>query len=138
MKRLLTMILVLGIALSAGAQGKIRGGNFHPRPRVIVVAPSYGYSPFGYRASPFYNPYNSFYYSPFNDPYYRTRTVETTPSELQLDIDRIESDYAYQISQARDNKDMSGKDRRAKVRELKHLREMAVIDAKRNYYKKAQ
>jgi hypothetical protein len=135
MKQLMVMMLALGVAMTAGAQGKIRTGRISPvspRPKVIVVAPSFGYG-YGYRYSPFYNPYTSFY-SPFNDPFYRGRVVERVPSDLQLQVEDIDNDFSYQISTVRHDKTLEGKDRRQKIRDLKHQKENAIINAKRAYW----
>jgi hypothetical protein len=131
MKQLMVVLLMLGLTMSAGAQGKIRSNGFHSRPKVIVVTPP-AYYGFGYRYSPFYNPYNSFY-SPFNEPYYRPSVIERIPSELQLKVDEIENEYAYRISNVRHNKSIAGKERRQQIRDLKHQREQEVITAKQRF-----
>lgn len=134
MEKIMVIMLALGLAVTAGAEVKSNPKSYHPRARVIVVSPSYYAPGFGYRYSPFYNPYNGAFYSPFNDPFYRSRNIETTPSALQLKIDDIENNYSYQISTVRHDKSFDGTERRQRIRELKHERESAIIEAKRNYY----
>ncbi len=132
MKQVMVIMLMLGLTFSASAQGKtIRPHAFHARPKVIVVTPP-AYYGLGYRYSPFYSPYNSFY-SPFYDPFYSPRVIERIPSELQLKFNEIENDYSYKISTVRHDKSISGKDRRQQIRDLKHQRDQAIIDAKRNF-----
>ncbi len=136
MKKIMVIMLALGLAITAGAQAKGSLRSSYPRAKVIVVSPSYyGYTPaFGYRYSPFFNPYNSAFYSPFNDPFYRSGNIETTPSQLQLKIDEIRNNYSYQISTVRHDKTVNGTERKQRIRELKHQRESAIIEAKGNYY----
>ncbi len=135
MKRIMVIMLALGLAITTGAHATSPVKGVYPRARVIVVSPYYGYAPgFGFRYSPFYNPYNSPFYSPFYDPFYRSGSIERIPSELQLKIDEIENNYSYQISTARGDKSVSKAERKQKIRELKHQRESAIIAAKRNYY----
>jgi len=128
MKKALVILLSLSLALGASAQGKVyRGGARYVRPRVTVITPiypsySYGY---GYRFSPFYSPY----YDPFAFQRY-----EATPSKLDLHIEDIQNDYQYQISTVRHDKSLSGPERRQRIRDLKHQREDAIIQAKENYY----
>ncbi|MDB5191373.1 MAG: hypothetical protein JWQ96_936 [Segetibacter sp.] len=132
MKRLIIIIFALTIAASSEAQ-KIRGGRVYQRPRVVMAAPIYpglgfGYGfGMGYRYSPFY--------SPFYDPFYRSPRYELEPKELQLQVEDIENEYDYRISTTRRDKSISGRERRQKIRDIKHGRDNAIIDAKRNYYK---
>ena len=147
MKQLLILFLSAGLALGATAQpkigstfrsGSIRGGGVHggglrySQPRVTVIAP-YAYAPayrsfgYGYRYSPFYDP--------FYDPFYRSPRYASKPSQLDLAIEDIKEDYDYQIDSVKDDKSLSKDERKQKVRDLKHLRENAISEAKKNYYK---
>jgi hypothetical protein len=127
-KSLVLMIFSLAIALGASAQHfRGGGGHYYSRPRVsggvgvyAPVVPYYGYG-FGY--SPFY---------PYAQPFY----VPHRPTKLELNIEDIKNDYQDRIWSARHDDSLSKKARRQKVHELKHERDQAIIDAKRNYYKK--
>lgn len=55
--------------------------------------------------------------------------------KLELQIEDINNDYQDRIWSAKHTKDLSRGERRVKVHELKHDRDSAIIDAKRNYYK---
>lgn len=130
MKKLLVIVLALGLVSGASAQ-KVRGNirGLAPRTTIVRVVPAYpyyGYG-FGYRYSPFY--------SPFYDPFYAFPRQESRPSELDLQIEDIKNEYSYKISTAKDDKTLSKDERKQKVRDLKHEREDAIIEAKKNYYK---
>jgi hypothetical protein len=85
---------------------------------------AYYYAPFYYH--PFWHGYYG--YPAYNNYYYR-------PTKLDLEIADIKNDYAEKIWSARQDKTLSGKERRQEVRELKHERDRAIINAERNYYK---
>ena len=141
MKHLLLILLAFTLAASADAQTKIRGGRVSSA-RVIVAAPFYqnfGYG-YGFRFSPFFNRL----YDPFYDPFYRgsydafnrTRVVDREPSELQLNLDEIDNEYSFKISNVRDDNSFSGKERRKKIRELKYEQESALLNARRSFIRK--
>ncbi len=129
MKKLLLMLFTAGIVFSASAQ--IHG---IPRP-VRVIAPRVtivgGYAPYlGLGLGYGYNPY--FGYNPFYGPYlYRS----SRPTKLDLQIEDIKNDYKERIWSAKHDENMSRKERRRQVHELKHERDTAIIDARRNYHK---
>lgn len=138
MKKLLVVLLSIGMILGASAQPKIgggfrggsigRGGGVHyVRPRVTVIAP-YTY------VSPYYGLGFGFGYSPFYNPYYGYPRYQSRPSQLDLQIDDIKSDFSYRISTVKHDKSLAKDERKQKVRELKHEREEAIIEAKKNYY----
>jgi hypothetical protein len=154
MKKLVVVLLVVGLGVAADAQPKInqgfrggslggginRGGNYkgnveYVRPRVTVitpVAPIYPYYSYGlgYRYSPYYSPF----YSPFNDPFYGRRNVEERPSQLDLQIEDIKNEYKYRIDNVKDDNSLSKDEKKQKVRDLKHQRDDEIIDAKKSYY----
>ncbi|MGI8634163.1 MAG: hypothetical protein ACR2KZ_02040 [Segetibacter sp.] len=132
MKKLLVVLLAVGLGVVAEAQPKINrsfregslsGGSYkgnaeYVRPRVTViapVAPIYPYygSGFDYRYSPYYSPF----YSPFNDPFYNRRNVEERPSQLDLQIEDIKNEYKYHIDNVKDDKSLSKDERKQKVRD---------------------
>jgi len=137
MKKFLIVLLAIGLVSGASAQPKIgggfRGGGAHYiRPRVTVIAP-YTY------ARPYYGLGNGyglgFGYSPFYDPFYRSQRFAAKPSQLDLQIEDIKNDYSYQISSAKHDKSLAKEERKQKVRDLKHEREDAIIEAKKQFYK---
>src|SRR3954454_1337485 len=139
MKKLLIVLLSVGFTLGAAAQPKIgggfsggagivRGGGHYVRPRVTVVAP-YTY------ISPYYGLGYGFGYSRFYDPFYRYPRFQSQPSQLDLQIEDIKNDFQYQISSVKHDKSLAKDVRKQKVRDLKHEREDAIIEAKKNYYK---
>lgn len=128
MKRLLIIFFSLGLALGASAQkiGHVRGFAYS-RPRVVVglgaFAPLYPYYGLGY--SP-YSPYGSY------GPRYG---YGRRPSRLDLKIEDIKNDYQDKIWAARHDKTLPRSERRKLVHQLKHERDQAITDTKRNYYK---
>ena len=132
MKKLLIILFSLGIGFGASAQhgGHIAGGGVHySRPRIIIgggaylpLSPYMGYG-FGY------NPLFGYGY-PYNQGYRSSR-----PTKLDLQIEDIKNDYKDRIWSAKHDDTLSRKERKAKVHELKHERDDAITDAKRNYYK---
>jgi hypothetical protein len=120
MKKLLIIVLVSGLALSASAQKFIHGGGYYRGPRVIVSAglfpPLYPY--YGY---PFF-PYGSYGYM-------------QRPTRLDMKISDIKNDYRDRIWSARHDKSLPRHERKQNVHQLKHDRDEAIIQARRNYYK---
>lgn len=125
------MMLVITISLVAAASAQrvvAKGGVGVPGTRtVVVVGGGFGYSPF-YR--PYYG-YNPYWY---NRPYYN-RPYYNRPSKLEVKIQDIRNDYADKIWSARQDKDLSGRDRRHEIKNLRHERDHAIDNLKSNYYK---
>lgn len=155
MKKLLVVLLAVGLGVAANAQPKInpafRGGSLGGRinsdggskgnvenvkPRVTVVTPVvpvypyYGYA-YGYGYSPYYSPF----YSPFYDPFYSPRFNQSRPSQLDLQIEDINNEYDFKIKTVKKDKSLSKDERKQQVRDLKHQREYEIIEAKKQYYK---
>jgi len=133
MKNVWLVLVAVVLGFSASAQPKITRGavrNLKSPATVVRVVPVY--PPFYYG----YNRLRSPFYRPFYNSFYEPRVVQYTPSELQLQLDDIENEYDFKISTVRRDRSVSGKERRAKIRELKHLEKNAVIDAKKDYYRK--
>jgi hypothetical protein len=131
MKKLLVILFSIGLTLGAAAQKRVIVGHGYVRPRVTVVAPIYPspfYYGYGYAYSPFYNPWY--------DPFYGTNRYQARPSKLDLQIEDIQNDYQYQISTVRHDKSISRQDRKQKIRDLKHEKDEAIVNAKKNYYNK--
>jgi hypothetical protein len=144
MRRLLVIMMVFGLAAGASAQAKIRGqvpqvnrsgsGN-GGKQQVIIVTPRSYYNPY---YSPFYG-YSRWGYSPYGFGYNRfygmNQASTSVPTELDLEIEKIKSDYGYEISEVRRNKSIPKSERKEKIRDLKHERDIAVLEAKKSYYK---
>lgn len=136
MKKILLILLTVGLV--SGAQAQFRGGHVgggfygggEIRTGVVVggYAPYYGYRPywgfaFGY---PYLYPYGYGYpYGPYSYGY----------SRLQSQIEGIKQDYADRIESVRMDNTITGKERRAQIRQLKKDRDSAVDQAKRDYWK---
>ena len=120
MKKILIILLAAGLALSASAQKLYHGGRvYSSRPRVVfstgVYAPFYPY--WGYYGYPWY-------------------TYTERPTRLTLKIEDIQNDYKEKIWAARHDKSVPRKERRQNIHELKHDRDEAIVQAKRDYYTK--
>ncbi|MBA4167402.1 MAG: hypothetical protein H0X41_07670 [Chitinophagaceae bacterium] len=126
MKKLLIVLVTMGLAWGASAQKIVRGGGYHFRgPRVIVGAGA-GFSPF----YPYYGPYSAFGY-PYGGYGYR---YSSRPSRLELQVQDIRLDYADRIRSVKMDHALKGRERRQTIRQLKNERDRAIVDAKRNYY----
>jgi hypothetical protein len=132
MKKLLIILFSVGLAFGASAQRGVHGyhggGGYYSRPRVVVGVGIGAYSPF--------YPYYGFGYGPWGFPYapYYGSGYNAMPSRLALQVEDIKNDYQAQISDTRHDKSITGKERRQKIRSLKHDRDQAIIQAKRDYY----
>jgi len=126
MKRLLIIMLSLGLVAGASAQ-KVRVGGVHyiHSPRVIVYGGAY---------APFY-PYYGFGFSPWGYPYPYAPYAYNRPSKLTLQIEDIKNDYKDKIWSAKHDKTISKQERKEQVRQLKKERDQLIEDKKANYYK---
>jgi hypothetical protein len=120
MKKLIIIVLAAGLALSASAQKFGHRGVYYARPRIVVT--SGVFSPFyPYYGNPFY-PYPSYGYM-------------HRPTRLDLKIEDIKNDYKDKIWSAKHDNSLTRKERKNTVHELRHERDEAIIQAKRDYYK---
>ena len=135
-KKLLIVLFSLGLAFGASAQrgghfgGGFHGGGVHYVPRTYVgVGFGLGYG-FGY---PFYPYYGLGYgpYGPFPPYYYGYGAM---PTRLSLQIDGIKNDYNARIKDVRHDKTIPRKERREQIDQLKHDRDAAVIQARKDYF----
>ena len=98
------------------------------RPHVAIIG---GYNP--------YSPYLGFGYGPRYgyDPFFGYPPVYRSHRETKLDlhIADIKNDYSDRIWSVKHAKDLNRRERKEKIQQLRHDREAAIIDAKRNYYK---
>ena len=122
MKKLIAIILVCGIGVSASAQHS-KGGHRSVRSHVSI---GIGGGHYGHGYNRFYSPFNTYPYGNYN--YNR-------PTGLDLDIQDIKNDYRDRIRSARLDKSVSRQQRKEIIRSLKFEKEKAIIDARRNYYK---
>jgi hypothetical protein len=125
MKKMLVILLAIGLSMAAIAQRGHGGGHgFYYRPNVVIGLGAY---------APFY-PYYGFGYSPFY-PYPGYGYGYHHPSKLDMKIADIRNDYADKIKSAKSDNTLSRKERKAVVHNLKRERDQAIDDLKRNYYK---
>jgi hypothetical protein len=130
MKKLFVIMISLALALGASAQRFHGGGGYHyggPRVSVGIGA----YAPF-YPSYGFYSPYYG-YPRPYG--YGSGYGYNSRPSKLSLKVEDIKNDYNDRIWSAKHDTSLSRKERKKLVHELRHERDDAVNDAKRNYYK---
>lgn len=129
MKKIIVLLLAVGMLSAASAQFKGHGHYYphYPRTRVIIsggLYPYYGY-PLGY-GYPF-----GFGY-PFD---YGYRHDVFRPSKLDVEIETIRHDYDQRIASVKMDKSLTGKERRQEKRRLRKERDNAIDAAKENYYK---
>lgn len=150
MKNLIIILLSSGLAFGVSAQPKLgvisqnigagiksNGGNIHSGTKsVIVMAPAYRYNPYaGIRYRNYYAPRFGFGYPAIYDPFYLPQQqIERQPTELDLAIEEIKEEYDYRIDTVKEDKALSKDVRKQKVRDLKHQRADAIIEAKKLYY----
>ena len=120
MKKITIVLFSVIMALSASAQKVVVHPEIHTGPRVLYYPRAY-----------FYNPY----YFGFNYWYNRPAYYYTRPTKLERQIQDTENEYSDRISSVRADDSLSGHDRRAKIRDLRHERDQAIDDLKKNYYK---
>jgi hypothetical protein len=124
MKKISIVLFSVILALGASAQKVIVRPVVPVHPRVVYYARPYPY---------YLNP--NFYYG-FNYPWYgRQAYYHYRPTKLERQITDIENEYKDRISSVRADDSLTHHERREKIRELKHERNQAVDDAKKNYYK---
>jgi hypothetical protein len=129
MKKLLMILLTIGLALGVSAQKVVgRGHTVVVRPHVSVGL--------GWGYSPFYSPWYGYgFYSPFYYPPYGYNNGYR-PSRLDRQIADIKSDYADRIKSVRMQDDMTGREKRQEIRQLRQDRDQAVVQAQKDYYHK--
>ncbi|MFT4154162.1 hypothetical protein [Parafilimonas sp.] len=118
-------IIILSCILTTGA-ASAQKGVARPAPRVIYYSTPYYYSPF-------WNPY---FYGGFGYNWYGRPGYYNHSTKMQKQIQDIENDYKDRIESVRSDDSLSGKERRQKIRALKHDRDKEIADFKKNYYKK--
>jgi hypothetical protein len=121
MKKLIVILLSMIIVAGASAQHRYIAGGHYYRPRSTVVV------------SGGYYPYYSLY--PYDYGYWGYRPYYYRPSRLALEIQDIQSDYRDRMWSVRHDNQLSKRERKMKIHQLKSQREDAIRDAERNYYK---
>jgi len=136
MKQIVVLLLILGIGVGAYAgpsvSQPVRSG------RVVVVSPRPVYRPH------YYNRYSTFGWR-YNSPYYGygygyspywgwSNTVPVQETQADLAVQEVRNDFGYQIANVRHDKSLSKAERKARIRQLRHERDQAIIEAKRKYY----
>ncbi|WPQ61515.1 hypothetical protein SIO70_24455 [Chitinophaga sancti] len=126
MKKIIIALTMTVMATGAFAMGPGHGGGgFHGGGRTtVIVSGGFGYY------SPFYSPFGWGF--GYGYPYY---AAPYRPTKLDMQVMDIKNDYADRIASVKMDRDLSGRERRQEVRQLKRERDNAVYDAKRNYYK---
>ena len=138
MKKLVVMVIALGLTFGASAQYKRTGPrNVRPGKTVIVrtyprispfygfgrgfygYAPLYGYPPFGYGFNYGFNGY----------------MPPNRPTKLDLEVEDIKNEYQDRIRSVRLADDLSRREKRQKVQELKSMRDKLINETRKNYYK---
>jgi hypothetical protein len=129
MKKLFIVMISLGLAMGASAQHFIHGGGgFYGGPRVGV---GFGfYSPF----YPFGYPYGYYPYGPYNPYGYGYRNGYGT-SRLNMQIQDIKGEYKGKIWDVKEDKTLTHKQKRQKIRQLKLQRDETIDQAKRDFYR---
>lgn len=124
MKKLLIIVISIGLAMGASAQRFHGGGYVHSGPRIIV-------------GGGFYSPYYSPFYGPFYSPFYPYGYYGYgyRPSKLDMQIQDIKNDYNDRIWSVKHDQTLTHKERRKQVHQLKQERDRDINDAKLNYYK---
>ncbi len=123
---MLMIVFSLGITAGVMAQhGHVGYSAIRVYPRAYVGV-GFGYGPY----LPYYGFYNPWGY-PYPPYYYGHGAM---PSRLSLQIDEIKNDYEARIQDVKADTSLSRKDRRQKINQLKHDRDAAIIQAKRDFY----
>ena len=125
MKQISIVLFSIIMALSASAQKVVVHPVVHAGPRVV-----YYYHPYYWH--PYWRPYYGFGYSGY---YGRPAYYYHQPTKLEKQVTDIENEYSDRITSVRADDSLTGHERRVKIRELRHERDQAIEDAKKNYYK---
>lgn len=131
MKKLVFLVVSFGLAFGAFAQRSVKSPPRNPGPaQKVVVVRSY---------PPMFSPYfgfgRPFGYSRFGYGFYDPFRPQPRPSKLDMEIQDIQYDYRDRVASVRADKDLTRKERRQKVRELKNERDKVVSETRRNYHK---
>jgi hypothetical protein len=126
MKKISIVLFSIILALSASAQKVVVAPRVHAGPRVIYYSRPYFYNPYHY--APYYYGFN---YSWYGRPAYYYHK----PTKLERQVQDIENEYSDRVKSVKADDSLTHHERREKIRELRHERNEAIDDAKKNYYK---
>jgi hypothetical protein len=134
MKKLVVILVALGLGFGASAQSK-RSGSTRPLPgkKVVIVRSYPPFSPFYGYGRPYYG-YSPFY-SPFGFGFDNGYRYQNRPTRLDLQIEDIKNEYKDKIWSVRHSDELSRKEKRQKVQELKYSRDKEINETRKNYYK---
>lgn len=118
----LLLIFLLSDTSFTQSRGHGGGGGYY-RPHTTVIIGGYGYSPM-------YSPFGYYGY-----PYYGMPSTPYRPSKLDQEMADINHDYAEKIESVRMDNNLSGKERRHEIHELRIARDREIDAAKSSYYK---
>lgn len=146
MKKLTIAVFALLLVTGATAAVKPHFGGMRDRDDFIGGGKGRTTVIVGGGYAPLYNPYFGmglgfgygfgYPYYGFGYPYYDYGyNYHAQPSKLDQEIMDIQHDYAQKINSARADDSLTGRERRATIRELKLDRDQAISNAKKNYYK---
>jgi len=121
MKKISVVLFSVILALSASAQKVIVRPVMHVGPRIV------------YYSRPYFNPY--YFGFGYNYPLYGRPAYYYHPTKMEKQIQNIEDDYSDRINSVRADDSLTGHERRVKIRALRHERDQAENDLKKNYYK---
>ena len=116
--------IIFSIILAAGS---VSAQKVVVRPGPVPVYPRVVYYP-----RPYWNPY---FYGGLNYSWYNRPAYYNRPTKMEKQIQDIQNEYSDRISSVRADDGLSGKERRAMIRDLRNEREVAISDFKKNYYK---
>ena len=125
MKKISIVLFSIIMALSASAQKAVVRPIVHAGPRVVYYYHPYYWHPYWH---PYYGVGYSWYYG--HPAYYYHH-----PTRLEKQIEDIENEYSDRINSVRADDSLTGHEKRVKIRELRHERDQAISDAKKDYYK---
>lgn len=141
-RKLLIVVFSIGLAFSASAQrghgigGFHGGGGYYAYPRTYVgvgfgLGYGFGYG-LGYPFFPGYGLYGPYAYPPY---YYGYGAM---PARLGMQIQTIKDDYAQQIKAVKQDKTLTHKEKRTRIKELKNEREGTIVQARKDYFFNSQ
>jgi hypothetical protein len=132
MKKLVFLVVSLGLAFGVSAQRSVKSPARNPRPpqKVVVVR---NYPPM---FSPYFGFGSPFGFSRFGNRFYDPFRPQPRPSRLDMEIQDIQHEYRDRVASVRSDKDLSRRERRQRVKELKNERDRIVSETRSDYHKR--
>lgn len=126
MKKIIIVLLAVLSVTWVSARPAAPIGGFHAGGRTTVIVRGGGWY------NPFYSPFSLYY----GYPMYPYATVPASrPTKLDLQIEDIRNNYTDKIRSARLDDQLTRKDRRQVIKNLKAQRDADILNAKKNFYK---